>query len=561
MKKIAFGKKDSRIREYITPENILWKTDDNHSEVKNEQLLLEDRESQVLITPENPVVMRHEGNSPAILLDFGRELHGGIQLAVWNIVKSGQLIKSAKIRVRFGESAMEAMSEIGGETNATNDHAIRDQIVDISFLGMNEIGNTGFRFVRIDLLESDCFIQINTIKAIFIHRDLEFQGSFHSNDKLLNQIWDTGAYTVYLNMQDYLWDGIKRDRMVWIGDMHPEVSTIQAVFGNQPIVPESLDYVRDRTPLPQWMNTFPSYSAWWIIIQYDWFMYSGDEKYLREQKDYLIGLLDQMGEHIEDDGTNTMPNPFLDWPSVHNEQGVTSGVHALFILAVKKGAFLCEYLQETEAGKRCKRYLDKLIKRNTKHGNSKQAAALLALAGVIDAKTVNQQVISVDGAKRMSTFYGYYILLAKAMAEDITDTLQIIREYWGGMLKLGATTFWEDFNIEWLSNAARIHEIPPDNKVNVHGEYGDHCYVGYRHSLCHGWSSGPTAWLSRYVLGVEIVDPGCRRIKIAPSLGDLEWVEGTFPTPYGNIYVKHEKQLDGSIHSIIDAPDEVHILK
>ncbi|MFC4402733.1 alpha-L-rhamnosidase C-terminal domain-containing protein [Gracilibacillus xinjiangensis] len=561
MEEIASGKKDPRVREYITPKNILWKTDSNQSRIDNEQLLLEDRESQVLITPEKPVVMSHEGSSPAILLDFGVELHGGIQLAVWNIVKSGELIKSAKVRVRFGESAMEAMSDIGGNTNATNDHAMRDQIVDISFLGMNEIGNTGFRFVRIDLLESDCFIQINTIKAIFIHRDLEFQGSFHSDDKLLNQIWQTGAYTVYLNMQEYLWDGIKRDRMVWIGDMHPEVSTIQAVFGNHQIVPESLDYVRDRTPLPQWMNTFPSYSAWWIIIQHDWFMYTGNVDYLKEQKSYLIRLLDQMGEHIDKDGRNTMPNPFLDWPSVHNEEGVAAGVHALYVLAIKKGAFLCDYLEETEASQRCHLYLANLMKRKVYHGKSKQAAAVLALANIIDPEKASQEVIAVDGAKGMSTFYGYYILLAKAMAGEMTETLRMIREYWGGMLQLGATTFWEDFNMEWLNNAARIDQLTPKNKIDVHGTYGDHCYAGYRHSLCHGWASGPTAWLSRYVLGIKIVTPGCKEIKIDPSLGDLQWVEGTFPTPYGAIDVKHERQSDGKIKSTIEAPDEVHILR
>jgi hypothetical protein len=57
----------------------------------------------------------------------------------------------------------------------------------------------------------------------------------------------TGAYTVHLNMQDYLWDGIKRDRLVWVGDMHPETSTIAAVFGNNKVVPKSLDLVRDIT--------------------------------------------------------------------------------------------------------------------------------------------------------------------------------------------------------------------------------------------------------------------------------------------------------------------------
>lgn len=40
---------------------------------------------------------------------------------------------------------------------------------------------------------------------------------------------------------------------------------------------------------------------------------------------------------------------------------------------------------------------------------------------------------------------GYYILTARAMAGDYEGCLEAIREYWGGMLSLGATTFWEDF--------------------------------------------------------------------------------------------------------------------
>ncbi len=61
--------------------------------------------------------------------------------------------KGAKVRVRLGESALEAMSELGGIQNATNDHANRDMTVRIGNMSMNPIGETGFRFVRIDLLE------------------------------------------------------------------------------------------------------------------------------------------------------------------------------------------------------------------------------------------------------------------------------------------------------------------------------------------------------------------------------------------------------------------------
>ena len=51
--------------------------------------------------------------------------------------------------------------------------------------------------------------------------------------------------------------------------------------------------------------------------------------------------------------------------------------------------------------------------------------------------------------------------------------MDIISEYWGAMLDLGATTFWEDFHIDWTKNAARIDELVPEGKVDVHGAYGD----------------------------------------------------------------------------------------
>ena len=83
---------------------------------------------------------------------------------------------------------------------------------------------------------------------MLVIRDIPYVGSFRSDDERLNRIWEVGAYTVHLNMQDYLWDGIKRDRLVWLGDMHPEVRTINAVFGHNPVVAQSLDVTRDVTP-------------------------------------------------------------------------------------------------------------------------------------------------------------------------------------------------------------------------------------------------------------------------------------------------------------------------
>lgn len=172
-----------------------------------------------------------------------------------------------------------------------------------------------------------------------------------------------------------------------------------------------------------------------------------------------------------------------------------------------------------------------------------------------------EDVVSVGGAKDFSTFYGYYMLEAMAQAGRYEEAMKIISQYWGAMLDLGATTFWEDFNLDWARNAGRIDEFVPEGKADIHRDFGAYCYPGYRHSFCHGWASGPTAWLTRHVLGVEVVEAGCRTLRIQPNLGSLEWVEGTYPTPHGVVYIRHSKQADGKIKTEVKAPEGVKILR
>ncbi len=547
---------DPRVRTYISPTRILWQSDMG---VENAASLLVVRDGQASLAAANPCVLRSNGgHHPGILLDFGVELHGGVQITAWNTEKN----QPVRLRVRFGESASEAMSELGGEKNTTNDHAVRDQTVLVPWLGSHEIGTTGFRFVRIDLADENSMVQLKTVRAVFVYRKLEYVGSFRCNDERLNKIWQVGAYTVHLNMQEYLWDGIKRDRLVWIGDMHPETMTILSVFGANEVVPRSLDFIRDQTPLPQWMNGISSYSMWWVLIHHSWHQFTGDKAYLEQQRTYLVKLLEQLAGHVGADNKETLPEMrFLDWPSEGNAEAEHAGLHALLVMTLEAGSQLCQILNEPQVRQKCLDAAESLRKHVPDPAGSKQAAALLTLAGLLDAVEANDDVMAVDGAKRMSTFYGYYVLRARAAADDIEETLNCIRQYWGGMLDVGATTFWEDFNIEWLDNAGRIDELVPAGKEDIHGDYGAYCYKGFRHSLCHGWASGPTAWLSETVLGIKILEPGCAVVKIEPKLGDLQWAEGTFPTPHGLIKVRHDKNEDGSIKTTVTAPEAVKILR
>ena len=560
------SKKDVRSRSFLFPKRILWTA----GQVENSRRLLEKEEMQISLAAHEPCILKNEkGEKASILLDYGIEIHGGISLLAWlDSTKRG-----AKVRVRFGESAAEAMSELGGKTNATNDHARRDLVVEVGMMSMNPIGETGFRFVRIDLLEPEAVLVIKSICAVMVYKDVPYRGSFSCSDPLLNRIWDVGAYTVHLNMQEYLWDGIKRDRLVWLGDMHPEVMTVNTVFGYNEVVPKSLDLIRDVTPLPAWMNGISAYSIWWLLIQRDWYYHHGDVAYLKEQQTYMSDLLRLLISKVDADGREKLDGwRFMDWPSSENQVAIDAGLQSLVLMAMRAGDELCTTLgddvlasQCRETAKKMEKAAPKVIKPLLKSKiapdapGSKQGAALLALAGLMKPEEANSKYLSVGGARGFSTFYGYYMLRAMAAAGNYQGAIDVIRQYWGAMIDLGATTFWEDFNMDWLPNAARIDELVPEGKKDIHGDYGDYCYKGFRHSLCHGWASGPTSWLSEYVLGVQVVEPGCRAVRITPHLGDLKWVEGTFPTPQGVITIRHEKGADGKVKSEVKAPDGVKV--
>jgi len=537
-------------RKYLTPQRIVWLSDSTGKFVQNAETLLKPGTGQADLSRQNFFMMHNKGESQqGIILDFGREIQGGIEI----VTTRGNTNPAGKVRIRFGESVGETMTDVGVD-GATNDHAMRDFEVTLPYIGRLEVGESGFRFARIDLVGPNDSIKIKEISAIFRYRDIPYLGSFTSNDERLNRIWLTGAYTTHLNMQEYLWDGIKRDRLVWVGDMHPEVMTINSVFGYNDVVPKTLNFAKNQYPLPNWMNGISSYSMWWILIQRDWYNYQGDLSYLKEQKEYMVGLLYQLAKYINKDGKEILEGErFLDWPTSENKEATDAGYQALMVMAFKAGAELCKELGETATFTLCEQSIEKLEKYVPEMAGSKQDAALLAMSGLISPQMANEKALSLDGVHKMSTFYGYYMLTARAMAGDYQGAIDNIREYWGAMLDLGAT-------IDWMKNAGRIDEITPNGKVDVHATYGGYCYKQYRHSLCHGWASGPTSWLTQYVLGVNVVKPGCQVIKLSPHLGDLKWVKGTFPTPYGILTIEHEKQPDGSVRTTYEKPEEITVI-
>lgn len=549
---------DPLSRKYITPLRLVALPDSLTAGVENPEALLSPFDGQVAVSSGNQCVLSTEGGKAAsILLDFGKELTGSVEIAA--PIRPDK--RAVNVRIRLGESVSEAMSDVNDpETTATNDHSLRDFIVPLPWLGTLEVGNSGFRFVRVDLADPDATLPLRAVRAVLRYRDIPYLGSFRCSDPRLNDIWETGAYTVHLNMQNYLWDGVKRDRLVWVGDMHPEVMTIAEVFADYDVVRKSLDFARDTSPLPGWMNDIAAYSMWWVLIHRDLYMHTADLGYLRQQQPYMQRLFAVLADGLDGDKENLQGGQrLLDWPTSRRPEVIHAGYQALMAMTMEAGQQIARWIGDSAMERMCAETLTRLRRYHPADGGAKQAAAMLILSGLSQNPQKHASLIAEGGAQGFSTFFGYYMLEALAAAGRYDEAIGIISDYWGAMLDLGATTFWEDLDYSEALRAARIDQPVPEGQFDIHASSGDHCYVGHRHSYCHGWASGPTPWLSRHVLGVQPLAPGFAEISVKPNLGSLDWAEGTVPTPYGIITVRHTRRPDGTVDTTVDAPPQIRV--
>lgn len=431
---------------------------------------------------EREIVAFRAGDS--VIFDFGEELNGGVRILTY---RAGE----GSTRIRFGESLTEACSELGGASNATNDHSLRDFSVCLQNYSDMTFGQTGFRFVRLDF-EGEAQIKCVVAAALVSHRKTKY--AYDGEDKQIRQIYDAAKRTVDLCVSaGYVWDGVKRDRLVWIGDMAPEVLALTTLYGRMSCIERSLDFVREQTPLPAWMNRYPMYSMWWIIILQIYGERTDAKGYIQKQIPYLSALVRQMDECVAEDGELGYPSYFVDWPT-HRQPEEKDGARAINILAARAAiSLLGRFGEDTSVAQAL---LDKLLKKEIVARENKKVLALKHFA--VGLSQDEKALLTRGGAAGMSTFMSYYILKAVA-SFDREAAVQMMKDYYGAMLDKGATTFWEDFDMEWIPGSGRIDTFPKVGERDIHADYGAYCYKGLRHSLCHGWSAGVIAFMKEEV--------------------------------------------------------------
>ena len=503
---------------------------------------------------DNLIRMRNEnGIRSYVILDFGKEICGGVRI-VTAIVKG----LTTKIRLVFGESVSEAMSSIG-EKGATNHHSPRDFNAMISNLSTLEFGRTGFRFVKIELEEENAEVAFKSVIGLCSLPEEKIIGEIETDDELLNKILETAVYTCTLNMQDgYFLDGIKRDRLVWSGDMYAEIKTALYSFGVTSHMRRSLDFVKATTPDGFWMNNIPSYDAWWVINVCEYYNCSGDSAYLAKNLKNMNAAMKELDACIDEGGTMDfgktgrklgLHESFLDWPTDGTKDAVTgTALLILYAARIFRGTAKDSACGETICS--IERKLSRYLCEETA---KKQIAAFQALCG--KPSDGLKRLLEKDGASGFSTFMSYFIL--KALIVSGSDrTVDYIKEYYGGMIGRGATTFWEDFDISWLDGSGRIDEIPAPDKKDLHADYGQFCYKGLRHSLCHGWSSGVLPFFIEEIVGLKILEPGFKRVAVRPDPGSLKYIAAKIPTPYGVISIEVKNG-----RTDVDVPNGITLVK
>jgi hypothetical protein len=152
---------------------------------------------------------------------------------------------------------------------------------------------------------------------------------------------------------------------------------------------------------------------------------------------------------------------------------------------------------------------------------SPYANTLALFYGIVPSKArADVLAAAVDDTGRTaqaSPWFSYTTLVALARAGRYDLALTMMRTHWGGMLRKGATCFWE----QWDYLAPDINPLPG--------------YTPEMYAQSISYAGGPLPFSIRYILGLREESPGCRDIELAPYLGDLTTGELQAPIPAGPV--------------------------
>lgn len=483
--------------------------------------------------------------SEGVLYDFGRETFGYLGFE--------GLSGAGEVCIYYGESPEEALDREQGET-LDRLRVETDRVVDLTTgraTALTEAravpaGSKAFRYVWV---VTDAGVHYDRLGMEYEYLPEVCRGAFRCDDEEVNRIWEVGAYTMHLTTREFFIDGIKRDRWVWSGDAIQSYLMNYYLFFDTECVKRTIWLLRGKDPVTSHVNTIMDYTFYWFMSIYDYYLYTGDRAFveqiyprMRTLMAYVLGRTDAEGL-VEGRSGDWV---FVDWADFPmSKQGALAFEQILFCRSLETMSLCAELAGTPEEAAQYRRQADTLrgkllplywdeerqaLVHNIEQGVRSEAvnkfpnmfALTLGYLSAEQQRAVMEHVMLNEAVPKVTTPYmRFYELEAMCRMGRQAVVLPEIKAYWGGMLRAGATSFWEKYN--------------PEEQGTQHlAMYGR----PYGKSLCHAWGASPIYLLGRYYLGVQPLEAGYARFEIRPVLGGLRWMEGRVPTPKGSIGVR-----------------------
>ena len=456
-----------------------------------------------------------------VLYDFGCETFGKITL---NNADNDDIIT-----LIYGESRGEALEY----ENAT----VREKVVNPKDNKVRPSRAFRYIFIKSDLGKNVDF------KAEYEYLPIEDKAEFSCDDETISKIWDICAYTFHLNSREFYLDGIKRDRWVWAGDAYQSFKINRCLYDDRAIIKRTIRALLSKPPYTQHLNRINDYSALFIIGVYEYYFATEDTEFIKRIWNnlkllyrFIIDRLDSQGYVVERHGDWV----FVDW-SEFDKSGAFCAEQILLWQVYNSMSALSKAVGDDDIYSPLADSLKKSIMHDFwnddkhafidsfssgKNHVTRHANIFAILFDFVDKQMSDEilnHVLLNDNITQITTpYFKLYELMAICKCGKIEIMQKYMNEYWDGMIKLGATSVWEEFD-------------PTKNGEEHYAMYG----VKYAKSLCHAWGSGPIYLLQTYVAGIRPTSLGSKTYIVSPNHGIYDKFTIKMPLNGGIIEVSY----------------------
>ncbi len=481
--------------------------------------------------------------------------------------------KDAEIRIGYAEALYEDKSESTTKSYSLNPKGNRDDIKGKIFIGYEDklIADGGtnrdyttlwwrtWRYVDVHITTSSEPLVLEDIYGTFSAYPFEKAYRFDAPGyPELSKMLDIGWLTARLCANETYMDCPYYEQLQYFGDTR--IQAMISMFntrdpymvknaieqGRQSIVADGITMSRYPSGLHQFISSF---SLWWICMGHDYWMYRGDEDYLKTLLPAYRGVLSWYEQWLKPDHSlGFVPHWFFaDWAAglpngepIREKEGNSAFQDLMYILTLEAAAEMeqsfglvsmaghyrgiANNIRSTIRSKYWDNSRQLFADTHDHRSFSQHVNSLAILAGIIEgeeATEVMRRTLIDKELIQATIYFRYYVhqaLHTAGLGDELLDNMQI----WRDQMALGLTT--------WA-------EMPEPSR-----------------SDCHAWGSSPNIEFYRILLGIDSEAPGFGKIKIAPSLGTLKNVSGTMPHPLGNITAGYTIDKKGTLTASLSLP-------